>query len=82
MVGEGVAGPRDHVNRARSYALVVSPLAHPGYVGHVHLSVASVFKTEEELLGLSPLSLADLLSSDMADFFGQAPYPTTYQALP
>jgi DNA-binding beta-propeller fold protein YncE len=82
VVGEGVAGPRDHVNRARSYALVVSPLAHPGYVGHVHLSVASVFKTEEELLGLSPLSLADLLSSDMADFFGQVPYPTTYQALP
>jgi DNA-binding beta-propeller fold protein YncE len=82
VVGEGVAGPRDHVNRARSYALVVSPLAHQGYVGHGHLSVASVFKTEEELLALPPLSLADLLSSDMADFFGQVPYPTTYQALP
>ena len=82
VVGEGVAGPRDHVNRARSYALVVSPLARPGYVGHAHLSVASVVKTEEELLGLPGLSLADLLSTDMADFFGQVPYPTTYQALP
>ena len=82
IVGEGVAGPRDHVNRARSYALVVSPLARPGYVGHAHLSVASVVKTEEELLGLPGLSLADLLSTDMADFFGQVPYPTTYQALP
>ena len=29
IVGEGVAGPRDHVNVARSYALVVSPLATP-----------------------------------------------------
>ena len=82
VVGEGVAGPRDHVNRARSFALVVSPLARPGYVGHAHLSVASVVKTEEELLGLPGLSLADLLSTDMADFFGQVPYPTTYQAIP
>ena len=82
VVGEGIAGPRDHVNGARSYALVVSPLARPGYVGSRHLSVASVVKTEEELLGLPPLSLADLLSTDMADFFGQVPYPRTYQALP
>jgi DNA-binding beta-propeller fold protein YncE len=82
VVGEGVAGPRDHVNAARSYALLVSPLARPDYVGSQHLSVASVVKTEEELLGLPPLSLADLLSTDMADFFGQVPYPTLYQALP
>ncbi len=82
VVGEGVAGPRDHVNAARSYALVVSPVVRPAYIGHAHLSVASVVKTEEELLGLPPLSLADLLSTDMADFFGQVPYPTRYQALP
>jgi DNA-binding beta-propeller fold protein YncE len=82
VVGEGVAGPRDHVNVARSYALVVSPLARQGYVGHAHLTVASVVKTEEELLGLPPLSLADLLATDMADFFGQVPYPSAYQALP
>ena len=82
IVGEGVESPRDHVNGARSFALVVSPLAKPGYVGKAHLSVASVVKTEEELLGLSPLSLGDLLSTDMADFFGQAPYPSTYQAIP
>ena len=82
VVGEGVAGPRDHINVARSYALVVSPLAKPGHVGHAHLSVASVVKTEEELLGLPSLSVADLWSTDMADFFGQVPYPSTYQALP
>jgi hypothetical protein len=82
VVGEGIAGPRDHVNAARSYALLVSPLARPDYVGSQHLSVASVVKTEEELLGLPPLSLADLLSTDMADFFGQVPYPNVYQAIP
>ncbi len=82
VVGEGVTSPRDHVNPARSYALVVSPLAKPGYIGHAHLSVASVLKTEEEIFGLEPISLADLLSTDMADFFGQVPYPSTYQAIP
>jgi DNA-binding beta-propeller fold protein YncE len=82
IVGEGVGNPRDHVDPARSYALVVSPLARSGYVGHAHLSIASVLKTEEELLGLPPISLADLLSTDMADFFGQVPYPSTYQAIP
>lgn len=82
VVGEGVASPRDHVNPARSYALVISPLARTHYVGQQHLGVASVVKTEEELLGLPPLSLADLLATDMADFFGAVPYPSTYQALP
>ncbi len=52
-----------------SYAIVVSPYAKHGYVGHKHLSTASVVKTEEELLGLPPLSLNDLLATDMADFF-------------
>ncbi len=82
IVADGAAGTADHINRARSFALVVSPLAKPHYVGHRHLSTASVVKTEEELLGLPPLSLGDLLASDMADFFGDVPYPSTYQPLP
>ena len=81
VVPDGVASGRDHVNAARSYALVVSPLARRGYVGHGHLSVPSVLKTEEELLGLGALSLNDLLATDMADFFGTVPYPTPYQAI-
>ena len=47
----------------RSYALVVSPLARRGFVGDAHLSVASVVKTEEEIFGLPPLALNDLLAS-------------------
>ncbi len=83
VVGDGVTGGMvDRVNPARSFALVVSPLAKPGYRGKAHLSVASVVKTEEELLGLEPLALGDLLSTDMADFFGDVPYPTPYQPLP
>ncbi|MEO9170899.1 MAG: bifunctional YncE family protein/alkaline phosphatase family protein [Candidatus Baltobacteraceae bacterium] len=82
IVADGIMGSGDRVNRARSYALVVSPLAKQGYVGHSHLSVASVLKTEEEILGLPPLALPDLLSTDMADFLGSVPYPSPYHAIP
>ena len=82
IVPDGIDGGSDHINRARSYAVVVSPVCKRGYVGHAHLSVASVVKTEEELLGLPPLALPDLLATDMADFFGTTPYPLTYHALP
>ena len=81
IVPDGVTEGTDHVNRLRCFALVVSPLARRGFVGHAHLSVPSVVKTEEEILGLQPLSLGDLLATDMADFFVDAPAPQTYQAL-
>jgi YVTN family beta-propeller protein len=74
-------GARDMQGRAG--AVVVSPYARRGYEGHTHLSTASVLKTEEELLGLRPLSLNDLLASDMADFFtkvpNRAPWSNTVQ---
>lgn len=70
----------DHVNALRTYALVVSPLARRGYTGETHLSMAGVLKTEEEIFGLPPLALSDLLATDLADFFADAPSPEPYQA--
>jgi DNA-binding beta-propeller fold protein YncE len=67
------ASQHDHVSIRRSYAVVVSPYAKHGYVGHRHLATTSVLKTEEELLGLPPLSLGDLLVTDMSDFFTSKP---------
>ena len=81
IVPEGVSGGPDHVNEMRSYAVVVSPLARRGYVGKANLSVPSIVKTEEEIFGLPPLTLNDLLASDMADFFTDTPDPQAYQAL-
>lgn len=81
IVPEGVARGRDHVNALRSYCVVVSPYAKRGYVGRAHLSVPSVVKTEEEIFGLPPLALADLLASDMAGFFTATPDPSPYDAL-
>jgi DNA-binding beta-propeller fold protein YncE len=69
---------RDHVNEHRTYAIVVSPYAKRHYLGMRHLSTVSVLKTEEEILGLPPLSLGDLLATDMADFFTPTPDPATY----
>ena len=73
---------RDHVSEHRTYAVVVSPYARRRYTGSAHLSTVSILKTEEELLGLPPLSLGDLLATDMADFFGPAPDPTPFTAIP
>ncbi|HTU83093.1 MAG TPA: hypothetical protein VMF61_13245, partial [Candidatus Acidoferrales bacterium] len=81
IVPEGAAEGTDHVNLQRSYAVVVSPLARRGYVGRAHLSVAGVVKTEEEILGLPPLTLDDLLATDLSDFFTDAPQPEPYQAI-
>ncbi len=72
---------RDHVHAHRSYALVISPYAKPHYLGGRHLSTASVLKTEEELLGLPPLSLGDALAADLRDFFTAAPDAAPYVAL-
>ncbi|HLX25798.1 MAG TPA: bifunctional YncE family protein/alkaline phosphatase family protein, partial [Candidatus Cybelea sp.] len=74
------AGSNDHVNALRTFALVVSPLARRGYVGETHLSMAGVLKTEEEIFGLPPLTLNDLLASDLSAFFTDAPAPEPYQA--
>jgi hypothetical protein len=48
------------------------------YLGMRHLSTASVLKTEEELLGVVPLSLGDVLATDFGDFFTSSPDATPY----
>ncbi|HET9096042.1 MAG TPA: beta-propeller fold lactonase family protein [Candidatus Baltobacteraceae bacterium] len=73
---------RDHVSEHRTYAIVVSPYAKRHYLGQAHLSTVSVLKTEEELLGLPPLSLGDLLATDMSGFFQAAADPAPFSAIP
>lgn len=73
---------RDHVSEHRTYAVVVSPYAKRHYLGQAHLSTVSILKTEEELLGLPPLSLGDLLATDMSGFFQQTPDPAPFSAVP
>ncbi|HEY8297458.1 MAG TPA: bifunctional YncE family protein/alkaline phosphatase family protein [Candidatus Baltobacteraceae bacterium] len=73
---------RDHVNEHRTYAIVVSPYAKRHYVGNRHTSTVSILKTEEELLGLPPLALNDLVATDLSDFFTPTPNMAPFTALP
>ncbi|MHB8462511.1 MAG: bifunctional YncE family protein/alkaline phosphatase family protein, partial [Vulcanimicrobiaceae bacterium] len=69
VVPGGTGRLGDSVHPQRGFLLAVSPLTKPGYVSDVHVSLASVVKTEEEILGLPALSLNDLLASDLSDLF-------------
>ncbi len=66
--------PRQAIGATRtdpkhSFAVIVSPYAKRGFLGHAHANTASLLKTEEEILGLPALSLGDLLASDLANYF-------------
>lgn len=72
----------DHVDAHRSFVLVISPWAKRGYISHLHTSVASILKTEEELLGLPSLNLYDGLASDLLDCFTTTPDFRPYTLIP
>ncbi len=80
IVPESFQTRRDHVDGSRIYAIVVSPYARPGFVDSDHLSIASVVKTEEEILGLPPLAVGDLLATDLAPCFTGTAAPQPYTA--
>jgi DNA-binding beta-propeller fold protein YncE len=67
---------RDHIDEYRTYAIAVSPYAKRKFVGMHHLSTVSILKTTEQLFGLPPLALGDLLATGMPDFFTQKPADT------
>jgi len=72
----------DHVDAHRSLLLVVSPWAKRDYVGKVHYSFGSIFKTFWNVLGLPYLNQYDAGATDLADLFADRPDPAPYVALP
>ena len=75
-------GSPDHVNAHRSYTMVLSPYAKHAYVSHHLSSTVSIPKTIEELLGIPPMSLFDLIANDLSDYFTTTPDLTPFNALP
>jgi len=65
-------GP-DHVDVHRSTAYVISPWIKQGYVDHTFYNTASVLKTIEMLLGVTPLNQYDGNASPMIAPFDSAP---------
>ncbi len=72
----------DHVDAHRSVLLVVSPYVKKDYVGHVHYSFGSIFKTFWNILGVPYLNEYDATATDLADLFTSEPDFTPYNALP
>jgi YVTN family beta-propeller protein len=75
-------GGRDHVDAHRSILMVISPYAKQNYVGHVHYSFGSIFKTMWNTLGLPYLNQYDAGATDLSDLFTGEPDFAPYNALP
>jgi hypothetical protein len=72
----------DHIDAHRSILIVVSPYAKKNYVGKVHYSFGSIFKTFWNILGLPYLNQYDAGATDLADMFINQPDFKPYAALP
>lgn len=71
----------DHVDGHRTVALVASPYAKRGAIDSTFYSHQSMVKTIEHILGIPPLSLFDLIASDMRASFMDTPQPATFEAV-
>jgi hypothetical protein len=72
----------DHVDAHRSLFLAIGPWVRRQYVTKGHLSLASVFKTVDLLLGMPPLNQYDAAASDLRDVFTSTPDFTPYDYRP
>jgi hypothetical protein len=72
----------DHVNGHRSIFLAISPWIKREYVGKLHYSLSSIFKTVDLILGIPPLNQYDLAATDLRDIFTSTPNYAPYTAAP
>jgi hypothetical protein len=72
----------DHVDGHRSLFLAIGPWVKREHVTKRHLSLASVFKTIDLLLGLPPLNQYDAAATDLRDVFTATPDLTPYDFRP
>jgi YVTN family beta-propeller protein len=75
-------GGVDHVDAHRSVLLAISPYIKRNYVGHVHYSFGSVFKTFFDALKIPYLNQYDATATNMTDMFTDKPDFTPYNAVP
>jgi len=68
----------DHVDGHRTIALAVSPYIRRGQIDSTFYSNPSMLKTIELMLGLTPLSIFDLIANDMRASFSDSAVLTPY----
>jgi YVTN family beta-propeller protein len=74
-------GP-DHVDAHRTVSQVISPYTQTGAVDSTLYSTASMLRTMELLVGLSPMTQFDAFASPMAHAFSVNPNTAPYQLRP
>ena len=74
-------GGVDHIDAHRSILQVISPYTKKDYVGKVHYSFGSIFKTFWHILGIPYLNQYDAGASDLSDMFTDKPDLTPYNAV-
>jgi len=81
VVEDDTQNGADHVDGHRSIFLAISPWVKKQYLGKTHISLASVFKTVNLILGLPPLNQYDAAATDLRDLFTATPdfVPYTFQ---
>ncbi len=75
-------GGVDHVDAHRSLLMVASPYTKKDYVGKVHYSFGSIFKTFWHILGIPYLNQYDAGATDMSDIFTETPDFSPYNSVP
>jgi hypothetical protein len=69
----------DHVDGHRTVFLAIGPWVKREYVSKTHASLASIFKTVNQILGLPPLNQYDAAATDLRDLFTGKPDFTPYK---
>lgn len=72
----------DHVDGHRMVSLVISPYARRGAVDSTYISMVSVVRTIEQILGLPPMNQLDLAATPMYSVFTDEPDFTPYSVRP
>src|SRR5262249_53534769 len=72
----------DHVDGYRSLFLAISPWVKREHVAKAHLSLASIFKTVDLILGMPPLNQYDAAATDLGALFTSRPDFSPYDFVP
>jgi hypothetical protein len=81
VVEDDTQNGADHVDGHRSLFLAISPWVKHEHVTKTHLSLASIFKTVNLILGLPPLNQYDAAATDLRDIFTPRPNFQPYKAV-
>jgi len=81
VVEDDTQNGADHVDGHRSVFLAISPWIKREHVTKKHLSLASIFKTVNLILGLPPLNQYDAAATDLRDIFTSRPNFKPYKAV-